>query len=152
MSALTVRRAVSGDLRDILRLLADDHLGRDRDDPANAEDAAYREAFAAIDADPNQFLGVAELDGAVVGTFQLSFLPGLSNRGALKVAIEAVRVDSALRGGGYGGQMLSWAMDYARGRGCSGMQLKSHRSREGAHRFYERHGFRHSHVGMTRPL
>jgi GNAT superfamily N-acetyltransferase len=146
---LTMRHAELADLPAILQLLADDHLGRDRDDPANAGDTAYLDAFAAIARDPNQILAVAEQDGAVVGTLQLTFVPGLSNRGAWAAMVEAVRIDSGLRGQGLGAEMMAWAMETSRDRGCTSMMLKSHRSREAAHRFYEQLGFGHSHMGMT---
>ncbi|MBF9035398.1 GNAT family N-acetyltransferase [Rhodobacterales bacterium HKCCE2091] len=143
---LSMRRAAETDLPAILRLLADDDLGRERDDPDDAGDPAYRAALAAIDRDPNQLLAVAELDGAVVGTLQLTFLPGLSNRGAWRCMVEAVRVDAAQRGQGLGAEMMDWAVSRARARGCATVQLGSHLSREAAHRFYERIGFVRSHA------
>lgn len=88
--ALTIREATAADLSAIVAKLADDPLGRKRESPDDL--APYREAFAAVETDPNQLLVVAEREGAVVGTVQLSFLPGLSRRGALRAQIEAVRV------------------------------------------------------------
>src|SRR5690606_22627528 len=86
--ALTIREATAADLSAIVAMLADDPLGRKRESPDDL--APYREAFAAVETDPNQLLVVAEREGAVVGTVQLSFLPGLSRRGALRAQIEAV--------------------------------------------------------------
>jgi GNAT superfamily N-acetyltransferase len=120
-----------------------------RDD---ADLAAYEVAFRAIDADPAHILLVAESAGQVVGTMQLSFLPGLARRGALRAQIEAVRVAESTRGTGLGTAMLQWAIDEARRRGCALVQLTSDKSRTSAHRFYERLGFVASHEGMKLKL
>ena len=78
---------------------------------------------------------------------QLSLLPGLARRGALRLQIEAVRVAEHLRGGGVGEEMARWAIAEAERLGCALVQLTSDRSRADAHRFYERLGFEPSHVG-----
>ena len=148
MSGLIIRVAGLMDLPAIVALLADDDKGRVRETVGDTLDAGYGMAFAAIDADPNQNLLVAEVDGAIVGTFQLSFLPGLSFRGAWRGQIEAVRIASHLRGQGLGREMILWAIDRCRERGCRMVQLTTHASRERAHGFYERLGFEPSHIGM----
>lgn len=146
----TLRCARKGDLPRILALLADDQLGATRE---NADDLApYEQAFDAIDADPAHLLVVGELDGDVIATFQLSYIPGLSRRGSWRAQIEAVRVSSPLRGQGVGAVMIQWAVDQARERGCSLVQLTTDKSRVGAHRFYERLGFVASHEGMKLTL
>ncbi len=108
--------------------------------------------LAAIDRDPAQLLVVAEVEGRVVGTLQLSFIPGLSRRGALRAQIESVRVSPAHRGRGLGQAMFSWVIDEARRRGCTLVQLTTGKSRAGAHRFYERLGFVASHEGLKLQL
>jgi len=66
------------------------------------------EAFSTIDADPAQLLVVVvDAPGAVVGTLQLTFIPGLARRGALRAQIEAVRVSQRLRGQGIGAELLA---------------------------------------------
>ncbi|MDB5679813.1 MAG: family acetyltransferase, partial [Sphingomonas bacterium] len=85
------RDATGADLPAIIALLAEDQIGGRKDDPGEPLDPVYAAAFAAIDSDPNQRLIVAEEDRAVIGTMQLSFLPGLLNRGAWRGQIEAVR-------------------------------------------------------------
>ncbi|MFZ0216821.1 MAG: GNAT family N-acetyltransferase, partial [Candidatus Dormiibacterota bacterium] len=131
-------------------LLVDDELGAGREDLRDLD--TYQEAFRVLDATPNQLLAVAELDSAVVGTLQLSFLPGLSRRGAWRAQVEAVRVAGPLRGQSIGREMMDWAIAEARAHGCTLVQLTSHHTRERAHRFYERLGFEASHVGMKLPL
>jgi GNAT superfamily N-acetyltransferase len=146
---IEIRRAVADDVPAIVAMLADDPLGAKRERPG---DAAYAEAFKDIDADPRQFLAVAVKDDQVVGTLQLTFIPGLSRLGATRALIEAVRVRSDQRGDGLGGRLIQWAIDTARERGAAMVQLTTDASRTDAHRFYERLGFVASHVGMKLPL
>ncbi|MGA8788712.1 MAG: GNAT family N-acetyltransferase [Paenarthrobacter sp.] len=147
---LSLRRATKADLPRILALLADDQLGAARE---NADDLVpYQRAFDAIDADPAHLLVVGELAGDVVATFQLSYLPGLSRKGSWRAQIEAVRVSDVLRGRGVGALMIEWAVEQARERGCSLVQLTTDKSRTAAHRFYERLGFVASHEGMKLTL
>jgi len=146
---VVLREARAEDVRAIVGLLAADQLGATRDSAADDADlAAYQAAFRAIDADPAHLLLVAEAAGEVVATMQLSFLPGLARRGALRAQIEAVRVAESTRGSGLGAAMMQWAIDEARRRGCALVQLTSDKSRTSAHRFYERLGFVASHEGM----
>lgn len=83
-----------------------------------------------------------------MGTLQLSFLPGLSLRGAWRGQVEAVRVAGDLRGSGLGRCMLEWAVEQCRARGCRLVQLTTNAARTDAHRFYETFGFQRSHVGF----
>jgi GNAT superfamily N-acetyltransferase len=141
-----VRRATAEDVRAIVELIAADQLGRERD---GGELAPYLAAFARIDSDPAQLL-VVLTDGAqeVVGTLQLTMIPGLARRGALRAQIEAVRVAERLRGQGVGGAMLEWAVEEAARRGCALVQLTSDKRRSDAHRLYSRLGFVDSHEGF----
>lgn len=145
MENLQIRRATAEDVPAIVAMLADDPLGARRESPG---DPAYATAFSDIDADPRQLLAVAAVDGSVVGTLQLTFIPGLSRRGATRALIESVRVRSDLRGAGLGGRLTEWAIATARERGAALVQLTTDASRVDAHRFYERLGFVASHVGM----
>lgn len=148
-----LRRARQDDVPAIIALLAADQLGATRDGIRDDSDlAAYEQAFHAIDADPAHLLVVADSGGTVVGTLQLSFLPGLARRGALRAQIEAVRVADGARGSGLGAAMIRWAVEEAGRRGCALVQLTSDKSRTGAHRFYQRLGFVASHEGMKLKL
>jgi len=146
VSEIHIRAAEAEDVESIVAMLADDPLGRTRESPDDP--APYQAAFAKVSADPGQLLVVAESDGEIVGTMQLSFIPGLSHRGALRAQIEAVRVRSGKRGGGFGATMIKWAIEEARHRGCAMVQLTSNASRTRAHAFYERLGFEQSHKGF----
>jgi GNAT superfamily N-acetyltransferase len=144
-----LRTATEADVPAVVELLASDQLGATRDGVRDEADlAAYTAAFRCIEADPAHLLVVAEQEGQVVGTFQLSFLPGLARRGALRAQIEAVRVAESQRGTGLGAAMMHWAIDEARRRGCALVQLTSDKARTEAHRFYARLGFVASHEGM----
>lgn len=150
---VVLRRAVLPDVTAIVGLLAADQLGISRDGVRDAIDrAAYEAAFVTIDADPAQLLVVAEAAGQVVGTLQLTIIPGLARHGALRAQIEAVRVAGGLRGTGLGSAMMRWAIDEARRRGCALVQLTTDKSRGDAHRFYQRLGFVASHEGMKLAL
>ena len=146
MSQLVLREARRADLPVILAMLAEDTIPPARE--ADPSDPRYLAAFAAIDGDPNQHLIAAELDGRVVGTMQLSFLPGLSFTGSWRGLIEAVRIAADLRGQKLGEQMILWAVEQCRARDCKLVQLTSSATRTDAHRFYARLGFVQSHVGM----
>jgi GNAT superfamily N-acetyltransferase len=95
---------------------------------------------------------VAELDGKVIGTVQLVITPSLSYKGSKRSIVESVRVDSSLRGKGIGREMMLWAIERAKQRGCVSMHLTSHNDRTDAHRFYESLGFAKSHTGMKKAL
>lgn len=145
---VTYRDATAADLPAIIRLLAEDQIGGRTDDPGTPLDPVYAAAFAAIDSDAHQRLIVAEIDGAVIGTMQLSFLPGLLNRGAWRGQIEAVRIAADQRGNGLGADMIGWAVEQCRARRCFMAQLTSNNDRVAAHRFYERLGWQKSHAGF----
>ncbi|UUV29838.1 GNAT family N-acetyltransferase [Amycolatopsis roodepoortensis] len=143
---MIIREARREDVAAIVGMLADDQIGSTRD---SAEDLApYLAAFEQIDADPAHLLIVADDDGEAVGTLQLSIIPGLARKGALRGQIEAVRVRTSHRGSGLGGELMRWAIDESRRRGCALVQLTSDVKREDAHRFYERLGFEATHTGF----
>lgn len=151
---LLFRRATEADLPAIVGLLADDVLGAGRENPAMPPDQRYVAAFAAIDADPNQFLAVVEdrATGTVVGCLQLSFIPGLSRLGLWRGQVESVRIAASQRGGGLGRRMFEWAIAECRARGCGLVQLTTDKARPDARRFYESLGFAASHEGMKLTL
>ena len=152
MNTVIFRAARLADLPAIVAMLADDMLGAAREAPKGAADPAYAQAFAAIEADPNETLVVAELGGAVAGCLQLGFIPGLSKRGAWRGQIEGVRVAATQRRKGLGRAMILWAIAQARARGCATVQLTTDKRRHDAHRFYEGLGFTRSHEGMKLTL
>ncbi len=148
MTEITYRRATREDVASIVRLLAEDDLGSQRERYEDPLPESYYAAFAQIDRDANHELIVAELDGVVIGTLHLMFLPSLSYQGGLRAQIESVRVAAKYRSQGVGSELMNWTIARARERGAHLVQLTTHGSRVDAHRFYERLGFKGSHLGM----
>jgi GNAT superfamily N-acetyltransferase len=133
-------------------MLADDFLGGTREKLDESLSENYISAFRAIENDPNNELIVAEHDAGIVGTFQLTYTPSLSFQGGKRCTVESVRVNSGLRGQGIGREMMLWAIERAKEKGCVSMQLTTHKDRESAHRFYENLGFKRTHLGMKLKL
>ncbi|TPL85972.1 GNAT family N-acetyltransferase [Mesorhizobium sp. B2-3-12] len=152
MTNIQFRKAVAADLPAIVAMLADDPLGAGREDASLPLAQGYVDAFAAIDADPNQLLAVAVDGGAVIGTLQITFLAGLSRKGAWRGQIEAVRVADGRRSDGIGRKMVEWAIGQCKARGCGLVQLTTDKGRADAHRFYEGLGFTASHIGYKKSL
>jgi GNAT superfamily N-acetyltransferase len=145
---LTYRSANPADLPFIVGLIVEDSVVVTNDDADDAMHADYTAALAAIDADPNEEMIVVEDAGVPVGCFQLSYLPGLMRRGMWRGQIEAVHVAAEHRNRGLGSEMMRWALERCRQRGCGMVQLTSNKKRLDAHRFYERLGFQKSHEGF----
>jgi len=147
---VTIRPASRDDVPVIVAMLADDPLGAAREDLGDR--LTYDAAYDRVVADPAQHLVVAERDGRVVGTLQLTVIPGLSRRGATRSVIEGVRVSRDERGTGLGTELVTWAVEESRRLGCTLVQLTSDASRTDARRFYERLGFVASHIGFKLAL
>ncbi|MEU9713766.1 GNAT family N-acetyltransferase [Streptomyces sp. NPDC047976] len=147
---LTIRPATEADLPDIVAMLADDPLGATRESPDDL--APYAAALKRLTDDPHQQVVVAVRAERVVGTLQLTIVPGLSRKGATRSIIEGVRIHADERGSGLGTRFIEWAVERSRQEGCVLVQLTSDVSRTDAHRFYERLGFTASHVGFKLQL
>ena len=151
--ALTFRGAVEQDVERIVEMLADDVLGKERERVEKPLPASYLEAFKAIDADPNNELIVAvDGTGRIIGVEQITFTPYLTHQGSWRATIEGVRADSTMRGQGIGGQLIRYAIERAKERGCRLVQLTTDKQRPDALRFYEGLGFTASHEGMKMKL
>lgn len=146
------RRAHRTDVPAIVRMLSDDELGSHRERSDEPLPESYYAAFEELARDDHHELIVAELNGDVIGTLHLMFLPSLSYQGGLRAQIESVRVDRRFQNQGIGSSMMKWAIERAGQRGAHIVQLTTHESREAAHRFYERLGFKGSHLGMKLSL
>ena len=147
-STLECRIADWADLPHIVDLLNDDELGGTRNPIFADAELAYRDAFAdLVGQDDNNFV-VAERDGRLVGCYQLTFIRGLSHLGAMRAQVESVRVASDLRGTGLGSDLMHDAIDRARARRCTLIQLTTDAQRTQTRHFYERLGFVASHHGM----
>ncbi len=145
---VSIRTANREDLPEIIALFASDPIGGHGDTTALDAYPDYLAAFERIMATPTETLYVAELDGAVVGTFQTTVLTTLSGRGSSNLLIEAVQTRKDMRGRGIGETMMRFAVESARQQGLSKIQLSSNKARVDAHRFYERVGFEPSHLAF----
>lgn len=152
MHELTFREATAADLAFIDGLVDEDAVAAARDAGFAGDAKEQRATITLLARHPDHGLYMAECEGEPVGSFQLSFIPGLSRRGAWRGQIEAVRVAAAWRGKGIGGAMMRWAVARCEERGCYIVQLTSDRTRADAHRFYEALGFKPTHTGFKLTL
>lgn len=144
MSSVEVRRARLVDVTAIVDILNQDYLGN----APHPYGPGHLDAFEEIDRDPNALLVVAELDGAVVGTLQITFLRHLMRGGCRVGNVESVHVAQEHRSRGIGEAMMRFAIGEARRRGAIRLQLTSNKVRRRAHAFYQRLGFEMSHEGF----
>lgn len=149
--SVSFRRAVSADLERIVSLIAGGQpTGVSREISTSPPSQNYIDAFAAIEANKNNFLVVVELESQIVGTMQLTTLQYLSHVGGSVLQIESIHVASNTRSQGIGAKMMDFALEVGRKEGCHRMQLTTDKRRPDAHRFYERMGFQATHEGMKR--
>ena len=153
MSEITFRTANRADVPAVVAMLADDDIGQSREKKTDAgiPDEYFR-AFDEMSRDANNRILLAELDGRIVGSLQLVFIPSLSRAGTKRAIIEAVRVASDVRGKNIGTELMRKAIAEARAAGCGVVQLTSDRRRSRAHLFYRRLGFEQSHIGFKLEL
>jgi GNAT superfamily N-acetyltransferase len=150
-SDIRMREAVAADVPRIAALImqgAPEQTRTAHEIAAEAHDPAYLAAFAALSANPANRLFVAERENAVVGTYQITLLPGLAERGRLRAKIESVHVAPECRGRGIGAAMMRHALAFAAGKGVGLVELTSNKARPDAHRFYRNLGFAQSHEGF----
>ncbi len=150
--AVTVRVARREDVPAVVRLLADDMLGRHRERVEEPVAPVYLRAFDDMATQAGNELLVAVRDGEVVGCLQLTMVAGLSRAGMRRAHLEGVRVCGRHRGRRIGERLVTAAIARATAAGCGLVQLTSDATRTDALRFYERLGFKATHVGMKLSL
>ena len=101
--------------------------------PAPTSDELHR----IVDAESTLLL-LAEEDGVIVGSLTLALFRIPTG---LRAWIEDVVVDGAARGKGVGEALNRFALDEAKRRGATTVDLTSRPSREAANRLYQRLGF-----------
>jgi ribosomal protein S18 acetylase RimI-like enzyme len=149
---LTFRKAAEQDLDSIVKMLSDDILGSKRERYEQPLPISYIKAFRAIDTDPNNELIVACLQEEVVGVQQITFTPYITHQGGWRATVEGVRTASAVRGQGAGTELIQYAIQRAKDRGCHLIQLTTDKQRPEALRFYEKLGFHATHEGLKLKL
>ena len=146
---LKFRKATKNDILAIVEMIADDELGKKRENFQIPLPSEYLMAFEKINSDENQELIVVENeDSEIIGTLQLSFIQYLTYRGGIRAQIEAVRIRKDKRGLGIGKVMFEWAINRAKARKAHLIQLTTDKKRPKAIKFYEELGFKQSHEGM----
>jgi GNAT superfamily N-acetyltransferase len=148
MADISIRPAQAADLEAIIRVYMGDTDVGHGDIWLPETIPAYERSFARIMESPDNQLFVATLKGAVVGTFQVTIIPGLVGGGRLRAKFESVHVLPDHRGRGLGARMIAHAIEVAKRRGVAIIELSSNKKRLAAHRFYERLGFARSHEGF----
>lgn len=154
-AGIALRRARREDVARIatLIMLGSPHPQMTREEiAAEAAHPSYLDAFAAIEASTHTSLVVAEEQGAVIGTIQVTLIPGLIARGRMRAKFESVHVAPERRGQGIGALMVAHALAFARENGAGIAELTSNKARSDAHRFYVRLGFEQSHEGFKMVL
>lgn len=139
---INIRPAGAGDLPAILALYAQPEI--DDGDVLSLDEAAR--LHAKFSRYPDYTLYVAEHDDCIAGSFALLIMDSLGHLGAPSAVVEDVVVDPAQHGQGIGQQMMRFAIEACRKKGCYKLMLSSNAKRDRAHAFYEslgfaRHGF-----------
>lgn len=143
------RKATENDMYTIVTMMADDMLGKKRENLQNPLPKSYVKAFKKIDKDTNQELIVLENENLeVIGTLQLSFIQYISYCGGIRAQIENVFIRKDQRGLGIGKKMFEWAINRAKEKNAHMVQLTSNKERPRAIKFYENLGFKATHEGM----
>jgi GNAT superfamily N-acetyltransferase len=146
---MNFRKATKNDVSAIVEMIADDELGKTRENFQIPLPSEYLIAFEKINSDANQELVVVENENSeIIGTLQLSFIQYLTYRGGIRAQIEAVRIRKDKRGIGIGKTMFEWAINRAKEKNAHLLQLTTDKKRPKAIKFYEELGFIQSHEGM----
>ena len=146
---MVFRKATERDVLHIVEMIADDALGKTREDFQIPLPKDYMIAFKKIKSDDNQELIVVENEKSeIIGTMQLTFIQYLTYRGGIRAQIEAVRIRKDQRGIGLGKKMFAWAINRAKEKKAHVLQLTTDKMRPKAIKFYENLGFKPSHEGM----
>lgn len=134
---IKIRKSTISDLPSVLMLYS--HLGMDDGRVLTLKDA--KKVFDKIKKYPDYKIFVAKVNKKIVGTFALLILDNIAHMGAPSGLIEDVVVHPDFRRKGIGKQMIKFALDYCRKKGCYKVALSSNKNRMEAHAFYESLGF-----------
>ena len=81
MSNLIIEKAKLKNLKDLIYLLFEDDLGKERENLRNISINKYKKAFTKIIKDSNNEIFIMILNDQIIGMMQLTFIPGLSMQG-----------------------------------------------------------------------
>ena len=133
-----IRVATDKDLPDILKLYSQPDM--DNNQVLELSDAAI--IFDKMKSYPDYHVYIAEIGGAIVGTFALAILDNLAHMGSKSGLVEDVVVSREYQGQGIGKQMMSFAIEACKGKNCYKLCLSSNLKRHNAHKFYDSLGFK----------
>lgn len=152
MSEIKIRSAVRADLPAIVKLLAEDPLGKRRENFRIPLPESYVHAFESIKESPEHQILVALLHESIAGVMQLSMIPNLTYQGRWRAQIEGLRVKERYRDQGIGKMLVQHAINQAKLKHCVMVQLTTDKQRPEANRFYRNLGFKLSHEGLKLAL
>jgi len=152
MSTLIIEKAKLKNLKDLIYLLFDDDLGKDRENISEISFNNYKKSFLKILNDPNNEIFVMILSDQIIGMMQLTFIPGLSIEGMTRCQIESVRIKKDYRNKGYGSVLIKRGIEIAKLNKCGLIQLTSNKKRIKAINFYKKLGFLSTHKSFKLDL
>jgi GNAT superfamily N-acetyltransferase len=142
MIEVAIREAEDADLPGILNV----YRGAGLDSARTLSVGEAQAIFQRIRTYPDYKIFVTTCEGKIIGTFALLVMDNLVNGGLPSGIVEDVGLLKEYQGQGIGKQMMNFAFERCRQRGCYKLVLSSNEKRDAAHRFYEslgfvRHGF-----------
>lgn len=145
---ISFKEADSNDLEAIVNLLANDELGRIRENASLPLLSNYIDVFHKIKDDPNAYLFVGVSEHNIIAVAQLNILHYLTYQGGSRALIEGVRVHHEYRGKGIGKIFFQYLIEISKDKGCHLVQLTTDKKRPEAYKFYENLGFKATHEGF----
>lgn len=145
-------KATKEDLSQIIELLVDDELGKERESLSQDSFSLYERAFIKMDQNPDQMLMVFKEGEKIIGVCELTFVTSLTFQGSTRLLIEGVRIAKAYRNQGYGSIMIQEVLEIAKSKECTLIELTTNKSRKKAQSFYKKLGFEPSHEGFKYDL
>ncbi len=142
-----IRKAKIPDLDQVIHLLYDDGLGRDRESISNKYKQKYLSVFSELLESKYFDIFVMEINNEIIGFYQIMYLPHISFKGSKRGQVESVRIRSDSRRSGLGTKLMKHAIEVAGDNGCSILQLTSNKNRKGIVKFYKNLGFSLTHNG-----
>ena len=136
----------------VIYLLFDDDLGKDRENMSETSYNNYKKSFMKILNDSNNEIFIMILNDQIIGTMQLTFIPGLSMEGMTRCQIESVRIKKDFRNKGYGSELIKKGIEIAKLNKCGLIQLTSNKERIKAINFYKKLGFLSTHKSFKLDL
>ncbi len=144
---MLIRKAKIKDLEEIIKLLCDDGIARDRESSSKKYKQKYLSVFLELLESSYFDIFVMEKNNEIIGFYQIMYLPHISFKGSKRGQVESVRIRSDFRRNGFGTKLMQHAMEVAKKNGCSILQLTSNKKRKETEKFYKKLGFDPTHLG-----